>query len=218
MAKSSHHPDRTCPNCGHSLAGEYCASCGQHAVDLDVPLGKFLSEFLRESFALDSTLFRTLQPLFLKPGFLTQEYLAGRRARYVPPIRLYLVLSVTLFILLAWTAGPATVRTDVSGGEGIITFSRSTTDSTTEQEQAARGAADAPPDTSSADDGVVGDSTFQQKLTANLARAAENPDRFRQYSFYCRRSHSCSRLCTADVYTYITSSSPCTSTRSPSPS
>ena len=181
MAESSHVPDRKCPNCGHTLAGEYCASCGQHAVDIDVPLGKFLAEFLRESFALDSTLFRTLHPLLLKPGFLTQEYLAGRRARYVPPIRLYLVLSVTLFILLAWSAGPATVRTDLSDGDGLITFSRSATDSATaEEERVASEAEDATADTSSSDAGVASDSTFQQRLTASIARAAEDPDRFTQ--------------------------------------
>ena len=163
------------------LAGEYCASCGQHAVDLDVPLGKFLAEFLRESFALDSTLFRTLRPLLLKPGFLAQEYLAGRRARYVPPIRLYLVLSVILFILLAWSTGPATVRTDVSAGDGVIAFAGSTTDSTAAgEEPVARGAEDATPETTAPDDGVASDSTFQQRLAASVARAAEDPDRFTQ--------------------------------------
>ena len=181
MPESSHTSHRTCPNCGHALTGEYCPSCGQHAVDLDVPLGKFLAEFFRESFALDSKLFRTLKPLLLKPGFLTQEYLAGRRARYVPPIRLYLVLSVILFILLAWSAPPAAVRTDVSEGDGVITFNRSVTDSTTAGEEAvARGGEDATADTASSDEGVASDSTFQQRLTASLTRAAENPDRFTQ--------------------------------------
>ena len=181
MAESSNAPDGKCPNCGHTLAGEYCASCGQHVVDLDVPLGKFLAEFLRESFALDSTLFRTLQPLLLKPGFLTQEYLAGRRARYVPPIRLYLVLSVVMFILLAWSAEPATVRADLSEGDGLITFSRSVTDSTTAgEEPVAGGAEDATAETTPSDDDVASDSTFQQRLTANIVRASEDPDRFTQ--------------------------------------
>jgi hypothetical protein len=75
--------DRTCANCNKPLTGEYCGSCGQHAVDLNVPIRHFVAEFIRESFSLDSSLFRTLKSLLLKPGFLTQEYLAGRRARYV---------------------------------------------------------------------------------------------------------------------------------------
>ena len=89
MAKSSHHANRKCPNCGHSPAGEYCPSCGQHAVDLDVPLGKFLAEFLSESFALDSTLFRTLKPTLLKWGTLGMAHMS--------------VLQATLFGVLATT-------------------------------------------------------------------------------------------------------------------
>ena len=93
MAEPSNATDRKCANCNEPLNGEYCAACGQHVVDIDVPLRKFLAESIHESFALDSKLFRTLKPLLFKPGFLTQEYLAGRRARYVPPISLNICSS-----------------------------------------------------------------------------------------------------------------------------
>jgi hypothetical protein len=46
----------------------------------------------------DSRLWRTLAALLFKPGYLTQEFLHGRRARYLPPVRLYLVLSVVFFL------------------------------------------------------------------------------------------------------------------------
>jgi hypothetical protein len=46
----------------------------------------------------DSRLWRTLGALLFKPGYLTQQFLAGRRARYLPPLRLYLVLSVAFFL------------------------------------------------------------------------------------------------------------------------
>jgi hypothetical protein len=49
----------------------------------------------------DSRLWRTLLALLFKPGFLTREFLAGRRARYLPPVRLYLVLSVAFFLFAA---------------------------------------------------------------------------------------------------------------------
>ena len=51
--------------------------------------------------AWDSRIWRTLLPLIFRPGFLTAEYMAGRRARYVPPLRLYLILSFALFLLLS---------------------------------------------------------------------------------------------------------------------
>jgi hypothetical protein len=57
----------------------------------------------------DSSLWRTLGPLLVRPGFLTQQFLAGRRVRYLPPVRLYLVLSF-LFFLLVTIASPVTTR------------------------------------------------------------------------------------------------------------
>ncbi|HEX4618103.1 MAG TPA: DUF3667 domain-containing protein [Steroidobacteraceae bacterium] len=51
----------------------------------------------------DSRLWATLRALLFKPGFLTREFLDGRRARYLPPVRLYLVLSVIFFLALAAT-------------------------------------------------------------------------------------------------------------------
>ena len=46
----------------------------------------------------DSRLWRTLAALLLRPGYLTREFLAGRRARYLPPVRLYLVISLVFFL------------------------------------------------------------------------------------------------------------------------
>ena len=69
MAEPSNATDRKCANCNEPLNGEYCGACGQHVVDIDVPLRKFLAESIHESFALDSKLFRTLKPLLFKPAF-----------------------------------------------------------------------------------------------------------------------------------------------------
>lgn len=62
-----------------------------------------MREWLGNVLAFDSRALRTLKPLVLRPGQLTVSYLAGRRVRYVPPLRLYLFLSVLLFLALAWT-------------------------------------------------------------------------------------------------------------------
>jgi len=50
-------------------------------------------------FEIDSRLWRTLIPLLVRPGKLTLDYLEGRRARYMPPFRMYLVLSVIFFVI-----------------------------------------------------------------------------------------------------------------------
>lgn len=92
--------DRPCRNCGAPAPGTYCPACGQ---ETQARLPKF-TQFLREAagryVALDGRLWRTLGPLLFRPGFLTREYLAGRRRRYIRPARLFLVASLFLFAVL----------------------------------------------------------------------------------------------------------------------
>ena len=61
------------------------------------PLRGLLTDALGDLFSFDNRLFRTLRPLLVRPGHLTNEYLAARRAPYVPPFRLYLIVSVVYF-------------------------------------------------------------------------------------------------------------------------
>jgi hypothetical protein len=55
-------------------------------------------ETVHELVHLDSKLFRTLKELMVKPGQLTAEYFAGRKKRYIAPIRLFLTLFAVTFI------------------------------------------------------------------------------------------------------------------------
>lgn len=57
-----------------------------------------IGEFVEDLFHADHRVWRTLMPLLFKPGFLTNEYLRGRRVRYTPPFRLYIVLSLIFFL------------------------------------------------------------------------------------------------------------------------
>jgi len=80
-------------------------------------LAFFLGEALEDLTHADSRLWRTLISLFAQPGYLTTEFLRGRRARYLPPVRLYLVLSVVFFVLAstAPAIGVVVISTDDSG-------------------------------------------------------------------------------------------------------
>jgi len=90
---------RRCLNCGAVLTGRYCANCGQ-AAEVHVPsTGELVHEALEGITHSDSRLWRTLYLLCFKPGKLTQEFIAGRRAAYLPPFRLYLVLSILFFLV-----------------------------------------------------------------------------------------------------------------------
>jgi len=90
-----------CANCGAALSGPYCSACGQRVDTQAHSLGHFLGEATEVLIHADSRVWGTLLPLLRRPGFLTCEYFAGRRARYLQPFRLYLILSVLFFLLTA---------------------------------------------------------------------------------------------------------------------
>ncbi|MDE2972735.1 MAG: DUF3667 domain-containing protein [Acidobacteriota bacterium] len=93
-----------CPNCGSAHVEQYCASCGQRAAELRTPVSAFLREALDDVFSFDSRIWRTLIALFRRPGSLTADYWEGRRARFVTPLRLYLIVSFVSFLFLVFTA------------------------------------------------------------------------------------------------------------------
>ena len=88
-----------CLNCGAHLRGQYCGSCGQRARSRLISLWELISDAFGDLFELDSRLWQTLVPLMIRPGLLTHDYLQGRRARYMPPFRMYLVLSLLFFLV-----------------------------------------------------------------------------------------------------------------------
>ena len=103
------NPSERCENCGNEVVQRYCGACGQR---LDPPVHSLwhFSQLAAEDLThADSRLWRTLAALLFKPGHLTAEFLAGRRARYLPPVRLYLVLSLAFFLFAAATQPRFTV-------------------------------------------------------------------------------------------------------------
>lgn len=99
---SASTPVRNCLNCGHSLpeGDAFCGRCGQEAREQGESLASFFKHFLSDYFTFDSKIGRSFFPLLFKPGFLTAEFLAGRRVRYIPPLRLYIFISIVFFLVL----------------------------------------------------------------------------------------------------------------------
>jgi len=108
--------DRPCPNCGTPLAGRYCSNCGQRAVDLRPTLHELLHEVFHEFSHVDGKIIRTIGLLLFRPGRLTREFLDGKRARSVTPLRLYLLTSVLFFGVLAMLPPPGNLRVTVTRG------------------------------------------------------------------------------------------------------
>ena len=87
-----------CRNCGTPAGGKFCPECGQ-ATALHPPSAReFFQELLEHQIALEGAVWKTLATLAV-PGRLTLEYLAGRKRRYVPPLRLYLTASLIFFLV-----------------------------------------------------------------------------------------------------------------------
>lgn len=99
-----------CHNCGIKLAGPFCSACGQKAVPLSVTVHDFVHELTHEILHVDGRIVQSIRRLLVSPGFLTREYIQGRRARWISPIRLYLIASVIFFGLSAMPELPSRGR------------------------------------------------------------------------------------------------------------
>jgi hypothetical protein len=99
---SRHHlrHDKTCLNCGFLVEERYCSHCGQENTEPKESLGHLIGHFFADITHFDSKFFTTLKDLVFRPGFLTREYVAGRRLRYLNPIRMYVFISAVFFLVL----------------------------------------------------------------------------------------------------------------------
>jgi len=109
-AESPLNPE--CSNCGTPLLGPYCHNCGQRLRTAEPSIQLLVQRVFDDVFEVDSRIMRSLRLLFLRPGALSAHYFAGRRADFIPPLRLYLVSSFAFFLLLA-----AVIPDDMEGSE-----------------------------------------------------------------------------------------------------
>lgn len=123
---------RRCLNCGEPLQGRFCHRCGQRDQPRRLPLKALLHDLLHDLWHFDHKVLETVWQLVRRPGFLTREYLQGRRMAWVPPFRLYVFVSFLLFATLSGlhfagpgahakgpaAAPPAKVELDLEGPGG----------------------------------------------------------------------------------------------------
>ena len=110
-----------CANCGVELLGEYCYSCGQPVKGMIRPLSSMMHDIADTIFNIDSRIFRTLWPLYVKPGYLSNEYFAGRRVRFVTPFRLYFFLSIAAFFAIqVWLGDVSLTGVNIKGPDASL--------------------------------------------------------------------------------------------------
>ncbi len=93
----------TCLSCGADVVGVFCVACGQKHDDLRRSLVLLARDFVEDTFSFDSRMWRTLGVLAAAPGIVPTNYSHGRRSRYTPPVRLFLVVSFLFFLTIGLT-------------------------------------------------------------------------------------------------------------------
>ncbi|MFN3959647.1 MAG: DUF3667 domain-containing protein [Parvularculaceae bacterium] len=92
-----------CPSCGAKIVGAWCAGCGQKNDDMRRSSVVLLKDFMVDTFSFDGRMWRTLGLLAASPGTVPSQYSHGKRSRYTPPVRLFLVVSFLFFLILSLT-------------------------------------------------------------------------------------------------------------------
>ncbi|HEY7886079.1 MAG TPA: DUF3667 domain-containing protein [Cellvibrionaceae bacterium] len=102
MPAAQHRLPTHCQNCHTLLQGTFCHECGQENKHYLRNIFGILVEFLGDFSNWDSRLWRSLLPLWIKPGYLSRRYADGHRAPYIPPLRMYLFTSILAFLAFAF--------------------------------------------------------------------------------------------------------------------
>lgn len=98
----SHAKERTqknCLNCNAEVMGRYCQVCGQENIETHETFWQLTTHLVYDIVHFDGKFFSTLKSLLFKPGFLTHEYIRGKRASYLHPVRMYVFTSTIFFII-----------------------------------------------------------------------------------------------------------------------
>lgn len=101
MSKQTPRKDKTCLNCQHVVEKKYCGNCGQENTESRKTFHHLFTHFIEDLVHYDSGFWKTIRILLTKPGFLSTEYLAGKRKSYVPPVKMYIFINFLTFFLMS---------------------------------------------------------------------------------------------------------------------
>ena len=99
MSHLKQRTEKICLNCNAQLSGPYCHVCGQENIEPKESAWHLVTHFFNDITHFDGKFFSTLGRLIKKPGLLPREYMLGRRASYLNPIRMYIFTSAIFFLI-----------------------------------------------------------------------------------------------------------------------
>lgn len=92
--------ENVCLNCGHIVDYTYCSYCGQENTSPNESIIHLVKHFHGHAEEYQNSMFKSLKKLMLMPGFLTKQFIEGKRRKYTHPVRMYLIISFVYFILV----------------------------------------------------------------------------------------------------------------------
>ena len=119
MSHLKERKEKICLNCNADLHGRYCHVCGQENLEPKETVWHLIQHFFNDITHFDGKFFATVKYLLRKPGFLSAEYMAGRRASYLNPIRAYVFTSAIFFIVLFSLKGAREIVSQRVDKEGL---------------------------------------------------------------------------------------------------
>lgn len=99
MSHLKERAEKTCLNCNELLTGRFCHVCGQENIEPKETVWHLVTHFFNDITHFDGKFFSTLGLLISRPGFLPREYMLGKRASYLNPIRMYIFTSAIFFLI-----------------------------------------------------------------------------------------------------------------------
>lgn len=108
----SHAPERkekNCLNCGATVIGRFCHVCGQENIVPKESFGSLVIHFFYDITHFDGKFFHSLKYLLFRPGFLSKEYISGRRAGHLNPVRMYVFTSAIFFLIFFMVVNPKNI-------------------------------------------------------------------------------------------------------------
>jgi hypothetical protein len=120
----SHQPERKekdCLNCGTIVQGRYCQVCGQENIEPKESFFSLVKHFVYDILHFDGKFFDTLKYILFRPGFISKQYVQGKRMRFLHPIRMYLFTSAVFFVVFFSTQGSKLAILDVNNTDRLLT-------------------------------------------------------------------------------------------------
>lgn len=99
MSHSKEREEKNCLNCNAIVNGRYCSICGQENIEPQESALHLVTHFFNDITHFDGKFFSTLKYLIFKPGYLSTQYMLGRRASFLNPIKMYVFTSFVFFLV-----------------------------------------------------------------------------------------------------------------------